>query len=123
MENNLKVIREKFLLSRKQIANLLQITAHTYAAIEQGILTPTPEILEILSRIYGIPKSIFYEKSENYSSVLRNYVVLFEQLNEDERYEKAFKNLVGEAPGKTPYKQIFKARQQILKEMKTGKQI
>jgi hypothetical protein len=50
-------------------------------------------------------------------------VVLFEQLNEDERYEKAFKNLVGEAPGKTPYKQIFKARQQILKEMKTGKQI
>ena len=60
MENNLKVIREKFLLSRKQIANLLQITAHTYAAIEQGILTLTPEILEILLNGWTLNEAVFW---------------------------------------------------------------
>ena len=110
-----------FLLSRKEIASLLQITVHAYTAIEQGKLTVTPEILEILNRIYEIPKSIFFGDYENFPSVLDNYVISFKQLNEVERYEKAFKNMVGEAPGKSPYKQIFKARQQILNEIKTEK--
>lgn len=118
-ENNLKIVREKFLLSRKQIAALLQITVHSYGAIEEGKLIVTPEILAVLSKIYGIPKSFFLEDYEKISCVLDEHTILFNQLNEEERYQKAFKNLVGDLPGTSPYKQIFKARQQIINDIKT----
>lgn len=116
MKNKIRTVREKTLLSQHQVSYLLLITVHTYIAIEQGKLPPSDTILEMLCRIYGLPRSFFTMRDEDFAFALNNFLKMFDQLNNEERFQKCFFNLVGEKIGKCPYRQISKVKQSICKE-------
>lgn len=55
MRNNLKLFRELSGVTAKELATLLNVTAHTYIAFEQEKMS-IPKVIEIMiAKIYSIP--------------------------------------------------------------------
>lgn len=113
MANNLRYLRELTNISGTELAKLLNISAHTYYAIENDKISFPEEIIIMISKIYQV------STAELFSCDLQNDIDLFRKLvewaemNREVRYAKAFQNLTGEEMSKHPYKQIRKSKSKI----------
>ena len=103
--------RERSNLTPKQLSKLLNISTHTYWAMEQGKITFRPEILEMLARIYGIQWPVSDISQE---VILNSIATEFGMLNEDERFLQAMKNLTGEDNRKLSFRKIERVKNEIL---------
>lgn len=103
--------RERSNLTSKQLSKLLNISTHTYWAMEQGKITFRPEILEMLARIYGIQ---WPDSDISQEVILNSIATEFGMLNEDERFLQAMKNLTGEDNRKLSFRKIERVKNDIL---------
>ena len=103
--------RERSNLTTKQLSKLLNISTHTYWAMEQGKITFRPEILEMLARIYGIQ---WPDSDISQEVILNSIATEFGMLNEDERFLQAMKNLTGEDNRKLSFRKIERVKNDIL---------
>lgn len=119
MSNNLELFREKFGLTAKQLSILLNVTVHTYKAMEQNKVSLSPEIIIMLSKIYEVPTHFLFEDMNVNISKINLASEQFVGLDEDCKFSKAFKNLTGECIGKSMYRQIRIAKAQISDNINT----
>lgn len=62
--NNLRYFRDLCNAKRAELSSLMNVTAYTYQGYEQGRILLPPEIVILISKIYGIiPDEIFDEPS------------------------------------------------------------
>lgn len=102
--------RETAQLSLKQMSRLLNISAHTYWAMEQGKIKIPQEILAMLFKIYLIPHELKLDKK----IILEKIGTFFSSSNESERFYCAMKNLCGEGSYQADYRKIKKIKDEIL---------
>ena len=105
--------RKESRLSLRQMSKLLNVRAHTYNAMEQGIIDFDSEIVGMLCLIYKIPNTAIYEKRLLLS--IRNE---FGQLKEEERFFVAMKNITGEGSYNSNYKKIRQIKDNIRNQIK-----
>ena len=117
MKNNLMLIREAFFFSQKQIAELLQMNIYGYDSVEKGMISPSPLIIKMLSKIYAIPENFFEKEERELTSLLEGYTTEFKNLNQEERFKKAVANLLGNTSLKGTFSRISKVRKRICEEI------
>lgn len=119
----IKKLRELYLLSPKQLALLLNISVHTYKAIEDGWFSVSPEIVVMLSQIYRIPLDYF--KMDSSTDVLNQIQISndYKSMDEQGRFLVVSHNLVGVRGGKDLNRKIRSKKRQILLEIQSNPSI
>lgn len=102
--------REQSNLTPKQLSRLLNITVHTYHAMEQGKISFRPDIIEMLSRIYQVQIT---DSGENQDGELKRIGEAFGTLSEEDRFFKAMENLTGTGSYQPSYRKVAKVKQNI----------
>ena len=121
MENNLRKFREKSLLTPKQLSRLLNISVHTYIAMEQDKCSISTETIIMISKIYKIPSRFLFENLEKNEQEIDQAMEVFAKLEENDRFILAMKNLTNDEVGKSIYRQIRKVKMQIYDEINKDK--
>ena len=103
--------REKSKLTLKQLSRLLNISVHTYWAMEQGKILFRTEIIEMLSKIYQVR---LFDSNLNQDAVLEIVEMNFASLDEKERFFHAMENLTGEGSYKSSYRKVENVKNDIL---------
>ena len=117
MENNLRKFMEKSLLTPKQLSRLLNISVHTYIAMEQDKCSISTETIIMISKIYKIPSRFLFENLEKNEQEIDHAMEVFAKLEENDRFLLAMKNLTNEEVGKSIYRQIRRVKMQIYDEI------
>ena len=92
-------------------SKLLNITVYTYIAYEQGKMVPPPEIIKMLSLMYNISESVFYESDsadDNLSEALKE----MSKLSRDEKFKLLSFRVLG-SNCKPTYKNIKKVKDDL----------
>lgn len=116
MNNTLKDLRTVTLLSCKQLSELLDVSVHTYKAMENGTFSISPEIICMLSKIYQLPLVCFENYAVESETVLSSLRERFGCLDVDERYELALHNLVGNCNKKQIRKKIRNIKKEFYRK-------
>ena len=118
MKTNLKEFREKSLLTAKQLSILLNVSVHTYIAMEQDKFSLSPEIIIMIAKIYQMPTHFLFEDSILNQEEIDAIMINFSKLpNEEKRFQLAVKNLTGGVVEKSLHRQIRKLKNQIHDEI------
>jgi len=112
MNNNLKLFRTQSRLTPKQLSLLLNISVHTYNAIERDRIPIPFEIGEMLSIIYSVSrdKLISGTVTENDLSIAHKLAAL----EDSEKIEVVLYTLTGSRDKKCMYRKINNIKQSIL---------
>ena len=113
MENNLRYFRETTNISVIELAKLLNISVHTYRAIENNKITVPGELIIMIGKIYKIATYQIFENNIQRDYSLAKQLYQWSMLEKGERFALAFFNLTGEAISCQPYKQIRKVKNEI----------
>jgi len=92
--NNLQLLRECADLKKKDVARLINVSAHTYYGYEQGRCDIPKECLVMLSKIYGISLNEIENKIELTADTL-NKMDALKSLDKKDRIRKLVFNLTG----------------------------
>lgn len=113
-------LRILYLLSPKQLALLLNISVHTYKAIEDGLFSVSPEIVVMLSQIYRIPLEYF--KMDSSEDIVNQIYISndYKTMDEQERFLAVSNNLVGVDAEKDLTRRIRNKKRQILLEIQSN---
>ncbi len=113
-------LRILYLLSPKQLALLLNISVHTYKAIEDGLFSVSPEIVIMLSQIYRIPLEYF--KMDSSEDIVNQIYISndYKTMDEQERFLAVSNNLVGVGAEKDLTRKIRNKKRQILLEIQSN---
>ena len=113
-------LRILYLLSPKQLALLLNISVHTYKAIEDGLFSVSPEIVVMLSQIYRIPLEYF--KMDSSEDIVPQIYISneYKTMDEQERFLAVSSNLVGVSAEKDLTRRIRNKKRQILLEIQSN---
>jgi transcriptional regulator with XRE-family HTH domain len=116
----IKRLRVLYLLSPKQLALLLNVSVHTYKAIEDGLFSVSPEIVVMLSQIYRIPLDYF--KMDSPKDALNQIEISndYKSMGEQERFLAISYNLVGVGTEKDLNRRIRNKKRQILLEIQSN---
>lgn len=118
MSNNLRLLREIAKLTPKELSILLNITVHTYIAIEQEKFSFSPEIILMLSKTYQIPTHFLFESIEINQKEIEAALQKFAMCDEKERFSLALTNLIGDNDGRNIHKKIRKVKESIILKIK-----
>lgn len=94
--NNLQILRELIDVKPKTMANLLNVTTHTYNAYERETMFPSNEVVEMLSIIYEVDKSVIVGECDLIEDELNERLCPIAQLTEDEKYALLATRLLGD---------------------------
>lgn len=94
--NNLQILRELIDVKPKTMANLLNVTTHTYNAYERETMFPSNEVVEMLSIIYEVDKSVITGECELNDEELKKKLCSISTLTEEEKYTLLATRLLGE---------------------------
>ena len=117
MSNNLSELRRISMLTPKELSVLLNITVHTYIAMEQEKISFSAEIILMLAKIYGIPTHYLFEDISVNRKEIEKILRKFSECNENERFSLALTNLIGENDGTHIYKKIRKMKSEIIRQI------
>ena len=117
MSNNLQELRRISKLTPKELSVLLNITVHTYIAMEQEKFSFSAEIIVMLAKIYGIPTHFIFEDISINRKEIESALQKFSECEENERFSLALTSLIGENDGTHVYKKIRKVKSEILREI------
>ena len=117
MSNNLPELRRISKLTPKELSILLNITVHTYIALEQEKVSFSAEIVVMLAKIYKIPTHYLFEDiSINWKEIDRA-LQQFSECDKKDRFSVALTNLIGQNDGTYVHKKIRKVKSEILREI------
>lgn len=117
MSNNLKELREASMLSPKELSILLNVTVHTYIAMEQDKFSVAPEIKVMLSKIYGIPQEYLLDGLSIKCKEVEDALNKLSICSENERFSLALTNLIGKIEDKHISKKIRKLKINIIRNI------
>jgi DNA-binding XRE family transcriptional regulator len=94
--NNLQILRELIDVKPKTMANLLNVTTHTYNAYERETMFPSNEVVEMLSIIYEVDKSVIIGECELNDENIKSKLCSISKLTEEEKYKVLATRLLGD---------------------------
>lgn len=94
--NNIQFLRELIDARPKTMANLLNVTTHTYNAYERETMFPSNEVVEMLSIIYEVDKSVIIGECELNDAGLKRELCSIAKLTEEEKYTLLATRLLGD---------------------------
>ena len=92
---NLQLLRELINAQPKTMANLLNVTTHTYNAYERRTMFPSNEVVEMLAIIYEVDKSVIIGEGELNDEEIRRKLCSIAKLTEEEKYKVLATRLLG----------------------------
>ncbi len=98
-------------------SKLLNITVYTYIAFEQGKMTPPPEIIKMLSLIYELDESVFYEPDPIINETISTKIMRLNKMNYEDKFKLLSFRILGN-DSKPTYKNIKKVKDQFIKSIK-----
>lgn len=110
--NNLQVLRKRATLKKKDIARLINVSAHTYYGYELGRCDIPKECLVMLAKIYGISLNEIEGKTELTADTL-NKMDELKTLDEKARIKKLIFNLTGKDKTSVSFNEIRVLRENI----------
>jgi DNA-binding XRE family transcriptional regulator len=109
------------MLTPKELSVLLNITVHTYIAIEQEKFSLSEEIVVMLAKIYQIPTHLVCENNAFSQKEVVSSLAKFALCDGKERFRLALTNLIGETNDTHVIFKIRKAKKQIIEEITSTK--
>lgn len=109
---NLSKIREISGISPKVMSKLLNVTVYTYNAFEKGNMTPSPEIIKMISMIYEVDEALLTDDSLQLDQETENRLMAISALPENERYIHLYSHILekGQVPN---YRNIKRVKERI----------
>ncbi len=95
MNNNLKLFRTLSGFTPKELAKLLNVTAHTYNAFENDRMTVSKEIEIMLGKIYDVSVDTLWLSQESLPQDTRQKIGEMSELTSDSRWNLAVNRLFG----------------------------
>ena len=92
---NLQILRELINARPKTIANLLNVTTHTYNAYEREIMFPSNEVVEMLSIIYEVDKCVIIGDCELQDDEIKDKLSSLSELSEEDKFNVLAARLLG----------------------------
>ena len=114
MKNNLELFRTESGLTPKQLSLLLNMSVHTYNAIERDRLPLPMEIGEMLAIIYSVSRDKLL--SANLSDSDLNGAHKLAPLDESQKFDAALYALTGSKDKKYLYRKLEKRKCELKKE-------
>lgn len=111
--NNLKYLRELSGTTPNQLAKLLNISVHSYKALEQGRLTLSKIHVLMLGKIFSIDHNIFLVPIEKIDEPTINKIHSLSSMSEEQRYEILCGNLTDGKCLKVTYRDVRKAKEKL----------
>lgn len=115
--NNLAYFREVSGATPKQLARLLNVSVHTYRALEQERISILQLHLRMLGKIYSISPDSFIVSIEQVSESTLNCLQKLSTLTEEQRYSVLCNNLTDGLCSKVTYRDVRKAKEKIVSSM------
>lgn len=115
MKNNLELFRTESGLTPKQLSLLLNMSVHTYNAIERDRLPLPMEIGEMLAIIYSVSRDKLL--SANLSDSDLNGAHKLTPLDESQKFDAALYALTGSKDKKCLYRKLEKIKANINKHL------
>ena len=112
MKNNLELFRTESGLTPKQLSLLLNMSVHTYNAIERDRLPLSLEIGEMLAIIYSVSRDKLMSDDLTESGL--NGSREFAHLDESQKFDAALYALIGSSDKKCLYRKLEKRKTDLL---------
>lgn len=115
--NNLAYFREISGATSKQLARLLNVSVHTYRALEQERISISRLHLQMLSKIYSVNPDSFIVSIEQISELTLDTLQNLSTLTEEQRYSVLCNNLTDGLCSKVTYRDVRKVKEKIVSSM------
>lgn len=111
--NNLKYLRELSGITPKQLAKLLNVSVHTYKALEQGRLSISKTYLQMLGKIYSVELNVFLVPIEEIGESTIEKMYRLSCLTEEQRYAVLCNNLTDGNCSNVTYRDVRKVKEKL----------